>query len=90
MLTPKALSARLKVAPQTGTALLRELRAAGLVREVTGEFSRVRYLTTVPEGVTPSNGRWIHPSGTVGRKLVTFAYEGVSNEGVSKWNDGWF
>ena len=29
-LTPKALAARLKIAPQTGTALLRELQAAGL------------------------------------------------------------
>ena len=34
-LTPKALAARLKVAPQTGTALLRELQGRGVVREVT-------------------------------------------------------
>ena len=39
VLTPKALAARLRVAPQTGTALLRELAAAGLVREVTGRGS---------------------------------------------------
>jgi hypothetical protein len=39
VLTPKALAARLKVAPQTGTALLRALHAAGLVREVTGRGS---------------------------------------------------
>jgi len=38
-LTPKALAARLRIAPQTATALLRELRAAGLVREVTGRKS---------------------------------------------------
>ena len=39
VLTPKALAARLAIAPQTGTALLRELRAAGLVREATGRAS---------------------------------------------------
>jgi hypothetical protein len=39
VLTPKALAAQLKVAPQTGTALLRQLHAAGLVREVTGRGS---------------------------------------------------
>jgi hypothetical protein len=39
VLTPKALAARLRIAPQTGTALLRELAAAGLVREVTGRGS---------------------------------------------------
>jgi hypothetical protein len=39
VLTPKALAARLKVAPQTGTALMRALQAAGLVREVTGRGS---------------------------------------------------
>jgi len=38
-LTPKALAARLKIAPQTGTALLRELQAKGIVREVTGRGS---------------------------------------------------
>ena len=38
-LTPKALAARLKVAPQTGTALLRELQGRGVVREVTGRGS---------------------------------------------------
>ena len=38
-LTPKALAARLKVAPQTGTALLRALEAKGVVREVTGRGS---------------------------------------------------
>ena len=38
-LTPKALAARLKVAPQTGTALLRELEGKGVVREVTGRGS---------------------------------------------------
>jgi hypothetical protein len=39
VLTPKALAARLGIAPQTGTALLRELQAKGLVREVTGRGS---------------------------------------------------
>lgn len=38
-LTPKALARRLRIAPQTATALLRELCAAGLVREVTGRKS---------------------------------------------------
>ena len=38
-LTPKALAARLKVAPQTGTALLRVLQGRGVVREVTGRGS---------------------------------------------------
>jgi hypothetical protein len=38
-LTPKALAARLKVAPQTGTALLRELQANGVARELTGRGS---------------------------------------------------
>ena len=38
-LTPKALAARLKVAPQTGTALLRELQGRGVVREATGRGS---------------------------------------------------
>jgi DNA-binding MarR family transcriptional regulator len=39
VLTPKALAARLSIAPQTATALLRELQATGLVREVTGRGS---------------------------------------------------
>jgi hypothetical protein len=39
VLTPKGLAARLGIAPQTGTALLRELAAKGLVREVTGRGS---------------------------------------------------
>jgi HTH DNA binding domain len=39
VLTPKALSARLRIAPQTGTALLRALHETGLVREVTGRRS---------------------------------------------------
>jgi hypothetical protein len=39
VLTPKALAARLRVAPQTATALLRDLRSAGLAREVTGRGS---------------------------------------------------
>jgi hypothetical protein len=39
VLTPKALAGRLKVAPQTGTALLRELEGRGVVREVTGRGS---------------------------------------------------
>ena len=38
-LTPKALAARLRIAPQTGTALLRELQGKGVVREVTGRGS---------------------------------------------------
>ena len=38
-LTPKALATRLKVAPQTGTALLRVLQGRGVVREVTGRGS---------------------------------------------------
>jgi DNA binding protein with HTH domain len=36
VLTPTALAARLKIVPQTATALLRELAAQGMVREVTG------------------------------------------------------
>jgi hypothetical protein len=36
VLTPKALAARLRVAPQTATALLRELQGRGLVKELTG------------------------------------------------------
>ena len=38
-LTPKALAARLDLVPQTATALLRDLRTAGLVREITGRRS---------------------------------------------------
>jgi len=38
-LTPKTLAARLKIAPQTGTALLRELQGRGMIREVTGRGS---------------------------------------------------
>jgi hypothetical protein len=36
VLTPMALAARLKVAPQTATAVLRLLQEQGVVREVTG------------------------------------------------------
>jgi ribosomal protein S25 len=36
VLTPSALAARLKVAPQTATAVLRTLQDAGVIREVTG------------------------------------------------------
>jgi hypothetical protein len=39
VLTPKALAARLRIAPQTATASLRELQHAGLVKEVTGRGS---------------------------------------------------
>jgi hypothetical protein len=39
VLTPKALAGELGIAPQTGTALLRELQAKGVVREVTGRGS---------------------------------------------------
>jgi hypothetical protein len=35
-LTPNALAAELRIAPQTATALLRELQARRLIREVTG------------------------------------------------------
>ena len=38
-LTPKALAARLRMAPKTGTALLRALQGRGVVREVTGRGS---------------------------------------------------
>jgi hypothetical protein len=38
-LTPKALAARLALAPQTATALLRDLRTVGLAREITGRRS---------------------------------------------------
>jgi hypothetical protein len=38
-LTPKALAARLSIAPQTATSLLRSLAAAGLVGEITGRGS---------------------------------------------------
>jgi hypothetical protein len=45
MLAPKALAARLRVAPQIATGLLRDLQAKGVVREVTGQegFGRLRY-----------------------------------------------
>jgi hypothetical protein len=39
VLTPKALAGELGIAPQTGTALLRELQDKGVVREVTGRGS---------------------------------------------------
>ena len=39
VLTPKALAAQLRIAPQTATALLRTLQAEGVVREVTGRGS---------------------------------------------------
>jgi len=39
VLTPKALAARLGITPQTGTSLMRELAAKGLIREVTGRGS---------------------------------------------------
>ena len=39
VLTPKGLAAQLGIAPQTATALLRELRAAKLVAEMTGRRS---------------------------------------------------
>ena len=39
VLTPKALAGKLGIAPQTGTALLRELQAKRAVREVTGRGS---------------------------------------------------
>src|SRR5262249_21932212 len=35
-LTPKALAAKLAIAPQTATAMLRELRGRGVVKEITG------------------------------------------------------
>jgi Fic family protein len=39
VLTPKALATQLKVAPQTATALLRELQGRGVAKEVTGRGS---------------------------------------------------
>jgi CRP-like cAMP-binding protein len=39
VLTPKGLAAELAITPQTATALLRELRAAKLVTEITGRRS---------------------------------------------------
>jgi DNA-binding transcriptional regulator YhcF (GntR family) len=39
VLTPKALAAQLRIVPQTATALLRELQAEGMVREMTGRGS---------------------------------------------------
>jgi hypothetical protein len=39
VLTPKSLAAQLAIAPQTATALLRELRAAQLATEITGRRS---------------------------------------------------
>jgi ribosomal protein S25 len=39
VLTPKALAARLRIVPQTATALLRTLQAEGVVREMTGRGS---------------------------------------------------
>jgi hypothetical protein len=39
VLTPTALAQKLLVAPQTAAALLRDVRSAGVVREVTGRGS---------------------------------------------------
>jgi ribosomal protein S25 len=39
VLTPKALAARLKLAPRTAPTLLRALQGRGVVREVTGRGS---------------------------------------------------
>src|SRR5262249_35055927 len=39
VLTPKALAAKLGIAPQTATALLRALEGRGVVREITGRGS---------------------------------------------------
>jgi DNA-binding transcriptional regulator YhcF (GntR family) len=39
VLTPKALAAQLRIVPQTAPALLRELQAEGMVREMTGRGS---------------------------------------------------
>jgi hypothetical protein len=39
VLTPKGLVTELVIAPQTATALLRELRAAKLATEITGRRS---------------------------------------------------
>jgi hypothetical protein len=39
VLTPKALAAKLDIAPQTATALLRDLQGRGVAREVTGRGS---------------------------------------------------
>ena len=38
-LAPKALAAKLRIAPQTATALLRDLQARGIIRELTGRGS---------------------------------------------------
>ena len=38
-LTPKALAGRLKIAAQTGTALMCELQERGIVREASGQGS---------------------------------------------------
>ncbi|GAC1342361.1 MAG: hypothetical protein NVSMB20_18370 [Bradyrhizobium sp.] len=47
VLTPKGLAAELRTAPQTATALLRELRAAELVTEITGRRSFRAFATAV-------------------------------------------
>jgi Fic family protein len=39
VLTPKALAAQLRIAPQTATALLRTLQEKGVAKEVTGRGS---------------------------------------------------
>ena len=46
-LTPKALAACLKLAPQTGTALLRELAGRGFAQEITGRGSFRAFTTSM-------------------------------------------
>jgi len=48
VLTPKGLAAELAIAPQTATALLRELRAAKVVTEITGRRSFRAFAITSP------------------------------------------
>ena len=48
VLTPKGLAAELAIAPQTATALMRELRAAKLVTEITGRRSFRAFAITSP------------------------------------------
>ena len=50
LLTPKGLAAELAIAPQTATALMRELRAAKLVTEITGRRSFRAFAITSPIG----------------------------------------
>jgi len=63
VLTPKALAGKLWVVPETATVVLRDLRAAGLVREVTerGSFRAFAIFRDIRYGF------WHRPGASTGR-----------------------